>query len=174
MKYKNSILAILFFTSLNLVAQEINSKESVVKFSISNMKVRTVDGTFSNMTGKIDFDESKPEDASFDVCIDASTINTDNEKRDKHLKTSDFFDVEKYPKICFKSTSISKSKDGYLAKGKLTMHGVTKDVEINFSYKDKKFEGKLDINRFDYKIGVDTKSVTVGETASLTILCVVK
>jgi len=166
-------LAIIFST-LYTQAQEIDKEKSLVEFSISNLKWKTVDGTFSNMTGKVEFDESKPDKSVFDVCIEATSVNTENEKRDEHLRTADFFDVQKYPQICFKSTSVTKSKDGYLAKGNLTMHGVTKEVEINFTYKDKKFEGKLDVNRLDYKIGVDTKSFTVGETASLNIICVVK
>lgn len=174
MKCPHIIFGLLLWLSFNTYAQEINKDKSNVAFSISNMKWKTVDGTFSNMTGKVEFNESKPEEAKFEVCVDASTVNTDNKKRDEHLKSADFFHVEKYPKICFTSSSVTKSKDGYLAKGKLTMHGVTKDVEINFTYKDKKFEGTLDVNRLDYKVGVETGGFTIGETAKLKIVCVVK
>ena len=155
-------------------AQTIDSNNSVVNFGISNMKWKTVEGTFSGMKGTIDFDENNLQNSSFNVCIDAATVNTKNEKRDAHLKNEDFFDVEKYPEICFTSSSIEKSSEGYLTKGTLTMHGVSKPVEINFTYTDNTFVGELTINRFDYKVGEGTNTFMVGEEATLEIICKLK
>lgn len=154
-------------------AQEINAEKSEVSFEISNMAVRTVEGKFTGMSGTINFDPNNLEESSFSVCIDASTVNTDNEERDEHLKNEDFFDVTKYPNICFESTSIEKTEDGFLAKGKMNLHGVTLEVEIPFTYADNTFTGNLSLNRLDYKVGEETTTFMVGNEAILTIVCVV-
>ena len=92
--------------------------------------------------------------------IDASSVNTGNEKRDNHLKSDEMFNVEEYPTITFASNSIEKTEDGYLAKGQLTLMGVTKDVELPFNYFGKQdtpwgfpsaaFAGAIIINKNDY------------------------
>lgn len=154
-------------------AQSIDSGLSNVKFGIDNMKVRTVPGTFSGMKGEINFDEANLEAANFKVCIDASSIDTENSKRDKHLRTADFFDTDKYPEICFTSASITKANVGYATMGKLQMHGVTKQETINFTYSAGKFIGNLNVNRYDYKIGEDTGTFMVGEDVEIEINAVV-
>jgi len=168
-KFLSILLSVVFFTITQ--AQTIDSKASKVEFEIGNMKVMNVEGSFTGMQGDIVFNPSNLSQSKFNVCIDAATINTENEDRDAHLKNEDFFDVNKYPKICFESTSISNKGDQFLAKGKLTMHGVTKLVEIIFTYKDKTFIGELTVNRFDYKVGEDTGTFMVSEDAELTIIC---
>lgn len=87
------------------------------------------------------------------MCVDVSTIDTESKKRDDHLKNEDYFHVDKYPTICFKSDAITRDKDGYLADGEMTMHGVTKDVQIPFKYTGGKFHGTLKVKRYDYGIG---------------------
>jgi len=153
-------------------AQSLNSDKSLVNFSIKNMKVRTVKGTFTGMKGEIRFDENDLDKASFKVSVDAATVNTDNKKRDDHLRNEDFFHVEEYPQISFESTSIELTSSGFNTKGLLTMHGVTREVKIPFSFSDNQFVGTLDVNRFDYKIGEDTGTTSVAETATLEIIAV--
>ena len=154
--------------------QTINDTKSNVTFSIGNMKFKTVEGTFSGMKGDVDFDKNNLKSSSFDVTIDVATVNTDNEKRDAHLRNEDFFEVEKYPTIRFNSTAVVKSKkEGYyIAKGKLTIKNTTKDVKIPFTYKDKVFKGTLKINRFDYAVCVDISTFMVSEEATINITCV--
>ena len=152
-------------------AQIIDSKNSIVNFAISNMKWKTIEGTFSGMDGEIEFNENDLQNSSFNVCIKAATVNTEKEKRDVHLRNEDFFEVAKYPNICFASSSIEKTTDGYLTKGKLSMHGITKPIEINFTYKNNAFNGKLTVNRFDYKVGENMKTFMVGETVTIEIIC---
>lgn len=169
-------IIILFISSLCfsfIQAQTINTDKSEVKFKITGGGIFTVKGNFTGMKGDFNFSETDVANSSFDICIDAKTLNTKNEKRDNHLHSADFFEVDKYPTICFTSTSVSKTNEGYKTTGDLTIHGVTKTVEIPFSFKKNTFEGEIEINRFDYKIGEDFGTIRVGETATVTIICVV-
>lgn len=173
MKKIGLVLSFVVLFSSMLYAQVINEEISVVKFEIKNMKTKTIEGSFVGMQGEIMFNASDLANSSFNVCIDAASVNTDNEKRDKHLRNEDFFEVETYPTICFASTSISKTTDGFQAQGKLAMHGVTKDVTLPFTFKNNKFVGQLEISRLDYKVGEGTKTFMVGEMVNLEIICLV-
>lgn len=105
------------------------------------------------MSGLVKFDDKDLPSSVFDLCIDASTINTGNSKRGEHLKKDDFFHVGKYPSICFKSESIVKNGSTYAAIGKLNMRGIEKEVRISFTYKDHVLPGKLTLRRQDYGVG---------------------
>ena len=104
---------------------------------------------------------STPADISksvFDVSVNAETINTDNDSRDKHLKDEDYFSVKEYPNISFKSDKVEgNAKKGYTVKGKLTMKGVTKQISFPFTAvqqgSDWIFTGELKLNRRDFKVG---------------------
>ncbi|MFC5196490.1 YceI family protein [Bizionia hallyeonensis] len=173
---KTSLLTLLFVLAANYLmhAQTINTNASVVEFKISAGAIFNVDGTFTGMQGNFNFDESDINNANFDICIDAKTINTDNNKRDTHLRSADFFEVDTYPTICYKSTSVIKTDSGYATTGALTIHGVTKQVTIPFTFINNTFKGALEINRFDYNIGEDFGTFRVGTTASVQITCRVK
>ncbi|ADY53238.1 YceI family protein [Pseudopedobacter saltans DSM 12145] len=159
------------FISVISFARSINTEKSVVNFKISNMKVNVVRGTFSRMTGEVDFNPNKISTSSFDVCIDATTVNTDNKKRDKHLRSEDYFDVKKYPTICFKSTTVVKTDKGYIVSGALTMHGVTQNVQIPFTLSQNTFKGSLIVKRLDYKIG-NSGTFLMGNEAEIIIVAV--
>ncbi|HLV40833.1 MAG TPA: YceI family protein [Brumimicrobium sp.] len=168
------ILSIALF-QFSLTAQKIDKDKSIVNFKIGNMGgLNSVKGTFSGFSGNVVFSPHDLSSAKIDVCIDASTVNTGNKKRDNHLRTEDFFEVEKYPKICFNAKEIIKSTNGFIAKGTLKMHGVTKTVEIPLTYENNMLTGKLKVNRFDYKIGEDTGTFMVGTEAEITINCQLK
>lgn len=169
--YMIGIVALLFVATLG--KQEIKTADSGVTFEVGNMKINTVEGSFKGMKGEVNFDPNDLKNSSFEVTIDAATVDTDNGKRDEHLKNEDFFEVEKYPTIQFKSDAVVRSKkEGYhIAKGKLTMHGVTKAVKIPFTYKNGIFEGTLKINRFDYKVGAEYGTFTISEEVSVKIKC---
>lgn len=172
-KFQIIILCISFLSFSFIKAQTINTSKSVIEFKIKGGVFFNVKGTFKGMEGDFNFNKNDLENSGFDICIDAATVNTDNEKRDTHLKTADFFHVEKYPKICFKSSSVSTKENGFVTTGELTMHGVTKTIEIPFKYKNNTFTGEIEIERLDYGIGEDTGTLTVGSTAYITIICVV-
>ncbi|WP_191860639.1 YceI family protein [Hanstruepera ponticola] len=173
MKFIKSLILIVFISATTsfVNAQTINTDKSEVKFKISGGGIFTVKGTFTGMKGDFNFNSSDVSGSSFDICIDSKTINTKNDKRDEHLRSADFFDVEKYETICYKSNTVTKTSDGYKTTGDLTIHGVTKTVTIPFTFKNNTFEGELEINRFDYNIGEDYGTFRVGETAEVTIIC---
>ena len=151
--------------------QTINTNTSKITFRISNLNLNTVKGTFQGFSGTVNFNPDDLANSKFDVCVDAASVNTENEKRDKHLRTEDFFEVETYPNICFKSTGITKTKEGFNTTGTLQMHGVEKEVEIPFSYSNNTLTGTLKLKRLDYGIG-PSSGFMVGKTVNLEIVCV--
>jgi len=116
---------------------------SQVEFEVKNLGFHTVDGNFKTFSGTISFDDTDVTKSSVTVTIQASSIDTDVKKRDEHLRTKDFFDVEKFPEIVFRSESIVKKGDGYVMVGSLTMKGHTQTVELPFTFtSDKSADGK--------------------------------
>lgn len=110
---------------------EIDPAHSSSTFSVRHMLLSDVPGDFANTRGAVQWDPKDPGKTVIDVTIDAATISTRNGKRDAHLKSADFFEVEKYPAISFKSTKTERAGDGKLrVMGNLTMHGVTKPVTL--------------------------------------------
>ncbi len=110
----------------------IDPGHSTIGFKVKHMVVSNVTGAFDTFEGTIDYDADAIEKSSVEVKIAAGSINTRSEKRDTDLKGADFLATEEFPDITFKSTSIKKSKDGFVATGDLTIRGVTKEVEIAF------------------------------------------
>jgi polyisoprenoid-binding protein YceI len=110
---------------------KIDPAHSKAHFVVRHMMITNVRGSFSGVQGTVVYDPENPGASSVDVTIDATTVNTQEPDRDKHLKSADFLDVEKYPTITFKSKSVTKEGDGeLLVKGDLTIHGVTKGVAL--------------------------------------------
>jgi len=172
-----SRIFLLLFFSLNAIlisAQTIDSTKSVVDFKITGGGIFNVKGTFTGMQGNFDFQETNVNNSGFNICIDAKSIDTGNSKRDDDLRSDNFFAVETYATICFKSVSVSKTNNGYSTTGELSIHGVTKTVTIPFTFKNNTFIGTIEIPRLEYKIGEDYGGFRVGKTASVTITCVVK
>ncbi len=102
-----------------------------IKFKIKHLGYSWLYGRFDTFDGTLMLDEKAPENSTIEVTINTSSINSNHAERDKHLKGSDFLDVKKYPNATFKSTSVSKSGDNTgTIKGELTLHGVTKTIEI--------------------------------------------
>ncbi len=100
-------------------------------FSVKHLVISDVKGEFGKTEGKVQLDEADLSRSTVEVTIPASSIDTRDAKRDAHLKSADFFDVEKFPTITFKSTKVVAGKDGALSvTGDLTMRGVTKPVTL--------------------------------------------
>ena len=170
MKYITVIVGLLALVT-TVKAQQIDQENSEVKFKIDNLYISSVKGTIQGLSGDVVFNPSDLENSSFNVCISPATVNTGNRKRDEHLRSEDFFNVEKYPDICFESTSITSTSSGYLAKGKLTIRAVTKSIDIVFNYANDQFEGTLKVNRLDFNVGNDYGSFTAGEEVEVSIHC---
>ncbi len=107
---------------------KIDPAHSTAQFVVRHMMITNVRGGFSGVQGTVVYDPEKSTASSVEVVIDASTINTLEAARDTHLKSADFLDVEKYPTINFKSSSITLHGDELRLEGNLTVHGVTKEV----------------------------------------------
>lgn len=113
----------------------VDPTHSEVHFKIKHLVISTVTGAFKKFDGS--FEASKPDlsDAQINFVVDASSIDTNNEQRDGHLKSPDFFDAEKFPELKFVSTSIDKKDDDeYILTGDLTIRDVTKPVELKVEY----------------------------------------
>jgi len=149
---------------------------SLVEFTIKNLGFNTK-GSFSGLDGRISFDAKDAAKASFDVSIDAASINTDNNMRDGHLKKESYFDVEKYPRIKLVSTAVSgPDKSGhYTFTGQLTIRDKTKEISFPFIATpmgdDLIFKGSFSINRRDFEVG---GSSTLSNNVSLDLTVLAK
>jgi polyisoprenoid-binding protein YceI len=109
----------------------IDPAHSSAQFSIRHMMISNVTGDFGRVSGSANYDGTNIDKASVDATIPVANINTREPQRDQHLKSPDFFDIEKYPTITFKSTKIESAGNGqFKMTGDLTMHGVTKTVVL--------------------------------------------
>ncbi len=122
----------LAFSAVGVFAQsyDIDSAHSGASFTVKHMMVTNVSGRFSNVQGKVSFDEKNMAKSSIEATVDVATINTNEPKRDGHLKSPDFFDVAKYPTMTFKSSKVYKADGKILVDGMLSLHGVSKPVTL--------------------------------------------
>jgi polyisoprenoid-binding protein YceI len=135
------VLAAILFAAPAFAATidlEGDPAHSSASFSVKHLMVTTVRGEFGKTTSTLHWNQEDPTRSSVETKIDASSINTNNEKRDGHLKSADFFDAGKCPEITFKSTKIEKAGgDKYKVSGDLTMHCVTKPATLEVSFDGK-------------------------------------
>jgi polyisoprenoid-binding protein YceI len=111
---------------------QIDPNHSSAQFAVRHMVVSTVRGTFNKVSGTAQYDPARPAASSMDATIDVASIDTRVDGRDKDLRSANFFDVEKYPTITFKSKRVDQAGPGKLKMvGDLTMHGVTKEVVLD-------------------------------------------
>ena len=162
----------------------LDKSHTSLSFSVEHMVVSETEGTFKNFN--VDVQSSKPDftDAQISFEAEVGSINTENEMRDNHLKSDDFFNAEKFPKISFKSSSLKKISDKkYVLEGDLSIRDVTKKVKLDVTYggtiKDPYgmtragFRVSGSINRFDYNLKwsnkLDNGGLMVGENVNLDI-----
>jgi polyisoprenoid-binding protein YceI len=118
-----------------MATYKIDPAHSEIIFKVKHLVISTVSGNFSKFDGDMTSDKEDLTDASINFEADVNSISTNNEQRDGHLKSDDFFAAEKYPKISFKSTSFQKkSDDEYILNGDLTIRDVTKPISLNVIY----------------------------------------
>lgn len=175
---KKYILATLIIFSAGITfGQTFNlvDAESKVTFFIKNFGLKT-EGEFKGLKGTIVFDPNNLGNSILNAMINAATINTDNNARDKHLRKADYFNTEKFPQISFTSTKISKTSVANIfnTTGNLTIKGTTKTIDFNFvatpSSNGYLLKGEFVINRRDFKVGGNSISLS----DNLTVLLEVK
>ncbi|MCX8143575.1 MAG: YceI family protein [Bacteroidia bacterium] len=186
---KKVILSVATIATIgwNSIAQTtkwvIDKSHSKVQFDVAHLVISEVTGQFKSFDGSVLSDKPDFSDAKIEVSIDVNSINTDDEKRDGHLKSPDFFDANKYPKITFKSKSLKKVNNNlYKLTGDLTMHGVTKEVVLDVQFNGIKNDpwgntkagfkvtGKINRNDFGlkYNAPLEGGGVLIGEEVNIT------
>lgn len=163
---------------------QLDSKHSFAHFSVRHLMVSNVRGSFSNVSGTVTIDENDITKSSVEATIDATTINTQEARRDNHLKSADFLDVATHPTITFKSKKVERAgKDRLRVIGDLTIRGVTKQVVLDVegpSATVKDFQGNpkrgatatTKVNRHDFGVSWNRAleaGVLVGDDVSITI-----
>lgn len=125
-------IALLSFTLPFAGSYKADNVHSRFGFSVTHMSIATFNGSFKNYTLNITAPGNDFENATVDLTAEVGSIDTDNERRDEHLKGADFFNVAQFPQLTFKSTSFKKVGDKkYKVTGDLTLHGVTKKIELD-------------------------------------------
>jgi len=161
---------------------------STLGFSVAHMVVSKTTGRFMEATGFVEMDAEAKEFKTIEATITTASVNTNHQKRDTHLRSADFFDVERYPTMTYRMKSYQKTGDGYTAVGDLTLHGVTRELTLvgTFNGVTKDPWGNLragfaatgKINRKDYGINwsktLDNGGLVVGDevTIQLEVECI--
>ena len=171
-------------TQIGVRQWTLDPSHSEVGFSVRHMMISTVRGNFQNFSGTAEFDPESIETGSIQVEIDVSSIDTRDENRDGHLKSADFFDVESYPTITFRSTSVEARGNGaYNVHGELTIKGESRPVTLDASFTEvvpDPFGGtrigvsaSTEIDRKEFGLewnqALETGGVLVGENVGITI-----
>jgi polyisoprenoid-binding protein YceI len=177
-------LALAAGTTYAADSYTVDKAHSEVLFSVRHMGVSKVTGRFNDFSGAITGDPTKPEGASVEFTVKATSVDTNDAGRDKHLRSADFFDVEKFPELTFKSSKIAAKGQGqYEVTGTFTMHGVSKEITLPVTMsgpiKDPRgnekvgFEATTKLNRKDYGVSwsktLDTGSLVVSDDVQVSI-----
>jgi len=164
---------------------QIDPRHSSAQFAVTHLMISTVRGEFHGVTGAVVVDDSDVAKSSVDVTIDATTVDTREPDRDKHLKSADFFDVANHPTITFKSTKVEAAEPGKLkVTGGLTIRGVTKQVVLDVTVPKSPIKdpwgqqrtavsGTTKINRQDFGVAwnksLDSGGVVVGDSVDINL-----
>jgi polyisoprenoid-binding protein YceI len=182
---KGFITFLFLFTAVVLhgATLTVDKSHSEVGFSIKHLMISTVNGKFMDYSGDIEFDTQSKKFSKFNATVSANSIDTGIEKRDNHLRSEDFFHVEKYPNITFTMDSYKANGDEGILKGFITIHGVTKPLELEVEYHGtvKDPWGKIragftlegELNRKDFGLtwnkALEAGGVVVGDKVKLQI-----
>jgi polyisoprenoid-binding protein YceI len=179
-----ALSAALLFSGVTAFAQSsswsIDTNHSQVNFQIRHGGVSTVRGSISGVTGTVVWDDKDPSKSSVEATINATTVSTNNEKRDGHLKSPDFFNVEKFPTLTFKSTSVTGASGKLQVIGDLTLAGVTKSVTLDVDGPTAPVKGMGDkmvtgfsatgtLKRSDFNFGSKFGAPILGDEVKFTI-----
>jgi len=171
-------------TNAELPIWALDLVHSSIGFTVRHLVVSKVRGKFGRWTGTIRMDEHDLAAAQVDVSIETASVDTGVEQRDNHLRSADFFDVEKFPAMTFKSTGVEKEKAGTLhLHGNLTLHGVTRPVTLEVEYAGSQkdpwggfragFSARTSLDRKEFGLTynqlLETGGVVVGEKVDIDI-----
>ncbi len=163
---------------------QIDASHSAAEFAVKHLMISTVKGYFTDVSGAVTVDENTPGSATVDVSIGVASIDTRDEKRDAHLKSPDFFDVERFPKILFRGKRVEGSLDGeFKLIGDLTIRDVTREVTLNVESSGRVtdpwggertgYAATTKINRKDFgltwNVALEAGGVLVGEDVKIAI-----
>jgi polyisoprenoid-binding protein YceI len=162
----------------------IDPVHTLVGFTVRHLVINKVRGKFNEFTGTITYDERDITRSSMHGTIKTASIDTDNDKRDKDLRSPNFFDTAQYPEITFASKRVEKRDNGYVLIGDLTIKNVTKEVTIPFAITGKivdpwgktriGFEARLRLNRKDFGVNyhkvMDNGGLVVGDTVDIELV----
>jgi polyisoprenoid-binding protein YceI len=183
-RFFTAALSALLLTGVTAFAQTstwaIDTNHSQVNFAIRHMGVSTVRGSISGVAGNVVWDEKNPNNSTVEATINATTVSTNNEKRDAHLKSPDFFNVEKFPTLTFKSTSVTSANGKLKVIGDLTLAGVTKSITLDVdgpTPPQKGMGGKMvtgfsatgTLKRSDFNFGSKFAAPVLGDDVQFTI-----
>jgi polyisoprenoid-binding protein YceI len=167
-----------------LSAWNIDPSHSAIAFSVRHMVVSKTRGRFTRWSGQLRFDAANPAASTVEVSIDPASLDTADAQRDAHLRSPDFFDVEKYPSASFRSTKVEVAAgDRYRVTGDLAIHGVTKPVVLDVTYEGSGkdpwggeragFLASTAIDRKDFGLewnkALETGGLLVGDKVELTL-----
>jgi len=169
-----ALLAMIFVASKGFAQYTPVDAKSKLEFTIKNLGF-PVTGTFGGFEGKINFDTQNATANTFDVTINAATVNTDNGLRDEHLRGDNYFDVKNNPRIHLVSTKVEGGNGKYVFTGQLTIKGKVKQVSFPFtaaaSGNEVAFKGTFKMNRRDFNLG---GASTISDELEVTITAVAK
>ena len=167
-------------TGLTAGTWAIDTAHSTIGFSVRHLMVSKVRGRFTDFSGQLVVAEDGT--ATADAQISVDSLTTDNEQRDNHLRTADFFDIENHPKATFKATKITPKDGDFEVEGEFTLRGVTRPITLDVEFNGVNpgmgngpvagFEAKTVVNRKDFGISIDMPleggGAVVGDKITLT------
>ena len=169
----------------NVSTWNIDPVHSVAEFKVKHMMISNVKGRFTKVSGTLSLDEDDITRSHVEAAVEVASITTNDDQRDTHLKSADFFDVEKFPQLTFRSARITRTRGGELqAEGDLTIHGVTRKVLFDVDGPTPPvtdpwggtrigLSATTKINRKDYGLtwnaALETGGILVGEDVTLTL-----
>lgn len=174
-------IALLASTTFAQTTWKADPAHTQVSFGVTHMGISEVEGKFNKFDGSIVASKDDFSDAEYEISIEVPSIDTGVEMRDDHLRSADFFNAEKYPKMTFKSTSSKKvGKGKYKVTGDLTFHGITKPVTLDVWYRGtvenpqngdviSGFAISGSVNRSDYNLGPDFPEAVLSDKVILDV-----
>lgn len=172
-------VALMAFKPVADTTWSVDSAHSKLGFTVTHMMISDVEGNFKKFSATIKSTKDDFSDAVVELTADVNTVNTENDQRDGHLKSPDFFDAAKFSTLTFKSTAFKKvDAKNYKVSGNLTLHGVTKAVTLDAVYRGQftnpqsgktsaGFKVSGTINRKDFGIGAKTPAAVLSEEVTL-------
>ena len=162
---------------------KIDTAHSTVEFAVKHMMFTTVKGRFTDVSGTVEFDEHDPAGGHADITIAAASIDTRESQRDAHLKSADFFDVERFPTLTFRSTKVEGTAQRFTVTGDLTIRGITRPVALDVTYEGKGkdpwggervgYTATAALNRKDFGLtwnaALETGGFLVGDEVKITL-----